>query len=297
MNDTFPILAITLAGLEQPLKEEMNAIGAQKAVIGVREVAFEGTLETLYRANMHSRLAVRLLVPLITFDITDENDLYNKAKAYNWNNYLDIQMRFNVEGAQVDSPIHSSKFIAFRVKDAIVDRFRDQFGKRPFVDEKKPDIVIHVLIKGNQCTLSLDSSGMPLNWRSYRVNKGVAPLNEVLAAGLLKLSGWNPDNEVLHDPMCGSGTLLIEAAMMASHTAPGLFRARFGFQNWKNYEPGIWRIIQRKAREEITSFPSTQLSGADINEVAIHEARENIRNAGFGSQIIIETRDFIDAPA
>ncbi|PLW95983.1 MAG: RNA methyltransferase [Marinilabiliales bacterium] len=295
MADTYKMLALTQAGFEPFLKEELEQIGAKNCVEDVREVAFEGDLKTMYMVNMHSRLAVRVLVPIANFTVNDEVSLYEQVKDFNWNEYLSINMTFNVEAAQVDSVIQSSRFVGFRVKDAIVDRFREQFGKRPFVAEKGAELVIHVLLKGRSCTLSLDSSGMPLSWRSYRANRGVAPLNEVFAAGLLKLTGWDPKKDTLYDPMLGSGTLLIEAALMASNTAPGLFRNKFGFMNWRNFEPGIWRIIQRQAREQVTSFPSTQIWGADISGQATHEARENIRNAGFGSSIIVETRDFIDS--
>jgi putative N6-adenine-specific DNA methylase len=248
MADTYKMLALTQAGFETFLKEELEQIGAKNCVEDVREVAFEGDLKTMYLVNMYSRLAVRVLVPITSFEIFNETSLYDQVKDFNWNEYLSINMTFNVEAAQVDSPIQSSRFIGYRVKDAIVDRFREQFGKRPFVEEKRPDMVIHAMVKGRKCTLSLDSSGMPLSWRSYRANRGVAPLNEVFAAGLLKLSGWDPKKDTLYDPMLGSGTLLIEAALMASNTAPGLFRNKFGFMNWRNFEPGIWRIIQRQAR-------------------------------------------------
>ncbi len=295
MAETYNMLALTLSGLETHLKQELEEIGAKNCVEGIREVSFDGDLRTMYMVNMYSRLAMRVLVPLTTFTVMNETSLYEKTKEFNWNEHLDINMTFNVEGAQVDSRIPSSRFLAYRVKDAIVDRFRAQMGKRPFVDEKRPDVIVHVLLKEETCSISLDSSGLPLSWRSYRVNRGVAPLSEVLAAGLLKLSGWNPKTDTLHDPMTGSGTLLIEAALMASNTAPGLFRNKFGFMNWRNFEPGVWRIIQRQAREKIHSFPSTQISGADINEQTVFEARENIRSAGFGSDIILTTRDFIDS--
>ena len=295
MADTYKMVALTQAGFETFLKEELEDIGAKNCVEDIREVSFEGDLKTMYMVNMHSRLAVRVLVPITTLEVKDEAALYEQVKDFNWNEYLSINMTFNVEAAQVDSAIPSSRFLAYRVKDAIVDRFRDQFGKRPFLDERRADLVIHVLLKGTQCTLSLDSSGMPLSWRSYRANRGVAPLNEVFAAGLLKLSGWDPKKDTFFDPMTGSGTLLIEAALMASNTAPGLFRNKFGFMNWRNFEPGVWRIIQRQAREKVTRFPSTQIRGADISGQATHEARENVRNAGFGSDIIIETRDFLDS--
>ncbi|PID93635.1 MAG: RNA methyltransferase [Bacteroidetes bacterium] len=295
MTDTYKMLALTQAGLEPFLKEELMEIGATQCQEGIREVEFEGTLQTMYRANMYSRLAVRILVPITSFEIEDETSLYEQAKAFNWNQYLSLNDTFNVEAAQVDSPVKSSRFAGFRVKDAIVDRFREQFGKRPFVEERHPEIIIHVMLKERQCTFSLDSSGMPLSWRSYRANRGVAPLNEVFAAGLLKLSGWDPKSETLYDPMTGSGTLLIEAALMAANSAPGLFRNKFGFMNWRNFEPGIWRAIQREAREKVTSFPSTQLWGADIDSRAVQEARENIRNAGFGSNILLKEQDFINS--
>lgn len=294
MPNKFSMIAPTLSGLEELLCRELEQIGATDIVSHTRQVNFRGTLETMYKANMHSRLALNILVPLLSFRVTSEQDLYSNTKDYNWNEILDLQMTFAVDSTLVNSVLNSTQYASYRVKDAIVDRFRSQSGKRPFMDEKNPDVRVNVVIINEECTISLDSSGYPLFIRGYRIHKGTGSINEVLAAGMLALSGWKP-TEPFHDPMCGTATLLVEAALIASNKAPGLYRREFGFQNWRNYDPGVWRIIQRKAREQVVEFPSDQISGADIDEQVCIEARENITNSGFGNYILIKTRDFLDS--
>ena len=272
------LIAKTFQGLEDVLAEELNAIGAEGVQTLTRAAAFEGDLEWLYRANLELRTALRILVPVGAFYCTNENQLYQGIRSIDWRPFLTPQDTLAVDAVVNSTYFTHSQYTALKTKDAIVDQLRDHYGQRPSVDAKNPSLRIHVHIRENKCSVSLDSSGEPLFKRGYRTETGPAPLNEVLAAGMLQLAGWPQDAPFL-DPMCGSGTLPIEAAMMASQTPASWFRARFAFQNWKDYDPVLWHQIRKNAEEKINrQIPP--IYGSDSHPGALRMARANAEKTG-----------------
>lgn len=238
--EQFELIAKTFQGLEEVLAQELTELGANDVQIGRRMVSFSGDKEMMYRANFCLRTAVRILKPIKHFTAKDADDVYNAVKAINWSDYLDIDTTFSVDSVVYSQEFRHSKFVAYKVKDAIVDYFREKTGKRPNIRITNPDIKLNVHIAEDKCTLSLDSSGESLHLRGYRVASVDAPINEVLAAGLIKLSGWKADSDFI-DPFCGSGTILIEAALMARNIYPGVFRKSFGFEKWKDFDSNLFR--------------------------------------------------------
>jgi putative N6-adenine-specific DNA methylase len=227
--------AKTLKGLEPLLAGELLSLGAEKTEVVNRGVNFYGGRALLYRINLGSRLALRVLLPVLNFQATDSQGLYRHVKRFDWSRYLDNRMTFAIDPV-VHSPYFSnSQFVAQKVKDAIADRFRELTSLRPSVRREDPDLLINVHISGKWVTVSLDSSGGSLHRRGYRSGHFEAPLNEVLAAGMVMISGWDGSTPFL-DPMCGSGTLAIEAALMAGGIPPGIFRKQYGFENWKDFD-------------------------------------------------------------
>lgn len=281
-NNKFQLVAKTFRGLEDVLYNELEQIGASELKKGNRMVEFTGDKELMYRANFHLRTALRILKPIADFKAKDENELYDKIQEIDWSIYFDLKNTF-----AVDSVVHSeyfshSKYVALKVKDAIVDQFREKFQKRPFVDADDPDVRISIHISNDLCNVSLDSSGDSLHKRGYRIKTNKAPLNEVLAAGMILLSGWNKQN-VFIDPMCGSGTLIIEAAMIANNIPPGIYRKRFGFETWKDFDNDLLEKIYEEDSPEVDS--QIEIIGSDISEIAVRISRENITNAGLKKKI------------
>lgn len=287
------LIAKTLYGLENVLAEELAELGASDITIANRAVLFSGNKDLLYKVNYASRTALSVLVALSGFRIKSRDDLYRKSREIKWSDFMDAGSAFSVVPVVKSDIFPHSGFPALVVKDAIADFFREKTGKRPYVDPKDPDIVINLHISNDHADISLDSSVIPLFKRGYREEQGLAPLNEVLAAGMLKLSGW--DGKVpLHDPMCGSGTILIEAAMIAAGIPAGSCREHFGFMKWKNYDAELFSRIRNEFSHETKS--GTIINGSDISDEAVRQALTNIRNAGVESMIKLDTAPFSEAP-
>ena len=268
------LIAKTFHGLEPILATELHQAGAEAVEELTRAVSFEGDREWIYRANLELRTALRILVPLHSFSCTNEKQLYQGVREIDWRTYLSPKDTLAVEAVVHSTFFTHSHYVALKTKDAIVDQLRDQFGQRPSVDLKTPTLPIQVHIRENQCTVLLDSSGEPLFKRGYRLETGPAPLNEVLAAGMLLLAGWPREDASFFDPMCGSGTLPIEAAMMATHTPAQWYRSRFAFQNWKDFDPTLWEKVRREAGEKRT-LKAPPIWGSDSHPNAIRIARNN----------------------
>ena len=284
------LVAKTLYGLENILAEELSNLGAEDISPANRAVIFSGNMDLIYRVNYQSRIALTVLMQLSEFRILTVKDLYNSALAVNWNQYMCEKDTFSVV-AVVKSPLFdNSMYAGLVVKDAIADYFRKKTGRRPSVDPKEPKILVNLHISNDQVTISLDSSVVPLYKRGYRKEQTDAPLNEVLAAGILKISGWNAKSDLL-DPMCGSGTIPIEAGMIACNVPPGKARSFFGFQKWKNFDQDQFDRIKEKEDAKISSSPIS-ISGSDISLPAVKIARSNVIRAGLEGEVKIMPDDF-----
>lgn len=289
MSETFEMVAKTLYGLEEILAEELLALGANDLQIGRRMVSFTGDKELLYKANFHCRTALRVLKPIYHFKAKDADTVYKEVKKVEWEKYLSLDKTFAIDSVIYSEDFNHSKFVAYRTKDAIVDYFIEKFKKRPSVRVNNPDLYINIHISHNDCTLSIDSSGESLHKRGYRVDQTEAPLNEVLAAGMILKTGWKGESNFV-DPMCGSGTLLIEAAMIALNIAPGIHRKEFAFQKWVDYDEELFdRIYNDESGEREFAF---HCYGSDISQAAIDIALENIRSAGLMKYIDLKVKPF-----
>ena len=286
-------VAKTLFGLEEVLASELTAMGAGNVTKLNRAVAFEGSKSLLYRANYNSRLALSVLVPIASFDIAGQKDLYNMASEVEWDHYLDPSGTFAVSAVVKSKHFTHSGYAALVVKDAIADFFRRLTLRRPSVNQKAPDLLINVHISNEKVTISLDSSVIPLYKRGYRRGLSEAPLSEVLAAGMIALSGWMADSPFF-DGMCGSGTLPLEAALIACNIAPGKFRRSFGFMKWKDYDPALFRSVKFDAGKRERPSP-VKIYASDISDEACDTARINIMEAGMADTVDVTVRDFLDA--
>ena len=242
----YRMTAQTMFGLEDLLVAELEAIGAQDIEKHNRAVGFRGDEACMYRANLELRTALRILVPIHVFGLRNEDDLYRGIHEMRWEQFLDVDDTLSVHCTLHSDRFNHSQFLALKAKDAIVDRFRERHGRRPSVDLEDPTLRIHLHVHGDECLVSLDSSGGSLHKRGYRDRTNLAPINEVLAAGLVLLTGWDR-RSTLVDPMCGSGTILIEAAMIAGKIPPGIHRTRFGFERWKGFDPDVWQAVRAEA--------------------------------------------------
>lgn len=283
----FPLVATTMQGLEEVLADELRALGARKIKIGRRAVEFVANNEVLYRANLCCRLAMKILFPLHAFEANSEQELYQGVYDFDWKQVLNPDLTFAMDKVVHGNIFTHSQFAALKTKDAIVDNLRKEFGRRPSVDLKNPDIPIHLRISGNKVELALNSSGMALFKRGYRVSRGVAPINEVLAAGMIRLSGWD-EKTPFKDPMCGSGTIALEAAMIASNTFPGILRKDYGFQNWPNYDRQLLTELMLEL-PDLKRPMSAPITCCDRDPKVLNAAKDNIRAAGF-SRYDIESR-------
>lgn len=294
MQESFiPFVAKTSFGFEQLLSEELSAIGAKNIRPGHRAVHFDGDKTVMYKANLHSRLALRILKPIATFPAGNEQQLYDGIKRIRWEKYLSPDDTIAVDGVTVKSQLTHSLYIALKTKDAIVDQFREKTGKRPNVDLNFPTVRINVHLSSDIANVSLDSSGESLHKRGYRLDTGEAPLNETLAAAMVMLSGWDR-NSRLTDFMCGSGTILIEAALLARRIAPGMFRKEFGFERWRDFDAGLWRSIVEEAKaNELPDLPF-RLTGVDRSSMVVRSARSNADAAGVGNDIDFHSMRFED---
>ncbi len=285
----FKIVAKTFAGLENILAGEVRALGGESVVVERRAVSFFGDQELMYKANFHLRTALKILKPIAEFEVAKRDELYDRAKKIPWTNYLALGKSFALDSTVQSEMFVNTMYASLKVKDAIVDHFREATGKRPSVNPEDPDIRINVYLMGNHCILSLDSSGESLHKRGYRVGQGDAPVNEVLAAGMIMLTGWHGERDFL-DPMCGSGTLLIEAAMIARGIPPGMYRKSFGFEQWPDFNEKLFAEIYNGEYEK--EF-NGKIVGSDISVKDISIAKANIRNASLSKVIDLQVQDII----
>jgi putative N6-adenine-specific DNA methylase len=280
-------------GLEQVLAAELVALGARDAQAVDGGVAFAGELALCYAANLESRVASRVLWQVGHARYRSEQDIYEAARALPWPRRFDVRRSIRVDTAAIKSPVRSLDFVTLRVKDAICDVFRAGNGERPDVDTQEPDVRVHVFLTRDEATFYLDTSGEPLFRRGWRAARGEAPLRENLAAGILRLTGWTAPAP-LFDPMCGSGTFLVEAAMMALGVAPGANRA-FGFEKLSDFDAAGWRALRGKARERGGPVSALQIYGSDRSGNALELARENLRAAGISGAVQLKQMSMLDA--
>jgi len=288
----FKIIAKTFQGLEEVLAKELINLGANNVEIGRRMVAFTGDKEMLYKANFCTRTAVKVLKPIKEFKAKDADEVYEEAKKIDWEKYMDVKSTFLVDSVIFSENFRHSKFVAYRVKDAIADYWREKSGgDRPNVVISNPDLRIHVHIAEDEVTIALDSSGESLHQRGYKTATVQAPLNEVLAAGLIMLTGWDGECDLI-DPFCGSGTILIEAALIAQNVYPGVFRKEYAFEKWKDFDADLFDRIYNDDSQE-REFDH-KIYGYDINRQVVQIATNNVLNAGVKDIVSVEQRDFYE---
>jgi len=287
--EEFELIAKTFQGLEEVLAKELTTLGANNIEIGRRMVSFTGDKEMMYRANFNLRTAIRILKPIKHFTANSADEVYEEVKAIEWEQYLNNRMSFAVNAVVFSEEFRHSKFVAYKVKDAIADYFRDKTGERPSVRINHPDVALNIHIAQNRCTLSLDSSGESLHRRGYRQEAVEAPLNEVLAAGMILLTGWQGECDLI-DPMCGSGTIPIEAALIARNIAPGVFRKEFAFEKWNDFDQELFDKIYNDDSQE-REF-THKIYGYDNNPQANEIATHNVKAAGVTKDIILKLQPF-----
>lgn len=287
----FELIAKTFQGLEEILASELTALGANNIQIGRRMVSFTGDQEMMYRANFQLRTAIRILKPIKHFRATSADEVYEAVQKIDWSQYLNNDTTFAVDSVVFSTEFRHSKFVAYKVKDAIVDQFREKTGDRPNISITNPDLQLHIHVAEYDCTLSLDSSGESLHRRGYRQRQVEAPLNEVLAAGIILMTGWRGETDFI-DPMCGSGTLPIEAALIARNMAPGLFRQGYAFEKWSDFDQELFDKIYNDDSQE-REFEH-HIYGYDCNRQAVEIATGNVRAAGLSKDITITLQDFKD---
>ena len=289
MNQEFELIAKTFQGLEEVLAQELTELGASNIEIGRRMVSFTGDKAMMYRANFCLRTAIRILKPIKHFSAKTADEVYEAVKSIEWENYLDNMSSFAVDAVVFSNEFRHSKFVAYKVKDAIVDYFREKTGNRPSVRINNPDVSFNIHVAEDKCTLSLDSSGESLHRRGYRQEQVEAPLNEVLAAGMILMTGWRGECDLI-DPMCGSGTIPIEAALIARNIAPGVFRKEFGFEKWKDFDQDLFDSIYNDDSQE-HEF-NHKIYGYDNNPKANEIATHNVKAAGVTKDVILKIQPF-----
>jgi putative N6-adenine-specific DNA methylase len=281
--------AKTLKGLEPLLAKELSDLGAEGAEVVNRGVTFYGGRSLMYRVNLASRLSLRVLLPVMQFEASDTESLYRKVKQFDWSGYLDNKMTFAIDPV-VHSPLfRNSHYVSQKVKDAIADRFRERTHLRPSVSREQPDLLVNVHISDRQVTVSLDSSGGSLHRRGYRSGHFEAPLNEVLAAGMILMTGWNGTTPFL-DPMCGSGTLVIEAAMIAAGIPPGIFRRKYGFEKWKDFDRDLMEHVARNLSPE--KEVKVPIMARDVDPGAVALTRQQLKSMELAHLVTVEEMDF-----
>ncbi len=277
------LIAKTFHGLEGVLAEELKGIGARDIKEVNRAVEFEGNKEILYKSNLLLRTAIRVLHPIHIFEAKNEKELYDGVQSFDWTTIMDVMNTLAIDPVVYSEIFTHSKYVALKAKDAIVDQFRDKFGKRPSVDVENPNVRLVIHVAKDKVTMSMDSSGDSLHKRGYRVGMHKAPLNEVLAAGMVMLSGWDKKMALI-DPMCGSGTILMEAVMYARNYPPGLHKKSFGFMGWQDYDEALWNKVVEDAKAKIEE-PRLKIFGSDASMKAIDIARESALQFRFNRDI------------
>ena len=293
-NDNFYMLAKTMFGLEEILADELRKLGAQNIKKMNRAVSFKGDKGFMYKANLNLRTALRILKPIVHFQAHDEKELYRKLCEIDWTEIFDLDSTFATHATTHSEVFTHSKYASLVMKDAIADTFRKKFNKRPNVDPEMPDVSINLHIAKHTCTVSLDSSGDSLHKRGYKSDAVTAPMNEVLAAGLILLSDWNRISD-FHDPMCGSGTLLIEAALIAYNIPANIFRDRFGFEGWNDFDEELWKKIKEVSLDKETHYYG-KITGSDNLQKAVRISIENIENALLFDNIKVKTEEVFYDP-
>ena len=291
-DENFEMIAKTYHGLEDVLAKELLQLGAQEIKTLRRAVKFKGDKGFMYKANLCLRSAVRVIKPIKTFKARDEKQLYDELRNVDWTEYMSIDHTFAVDSFTNSDQFNHSLYVALLTKDAIVDQFRDHCGMRPDVDLEKPDIRINIHISDDNCTLSLDSSGESLHKRGYRLETNVAPISEALAAGLISLSNWDKKSHFV-DGMCGSGTFLIEAAMIACNIPANIHRTYFAFKNWPDYDEQLWELI-KESQLKRSKDNYGRIIGYDLDPEVVASAKINIANAMLEDVIEVKCANFFD---
>lgn len=296
VRQDFELVAKTMRGLEDVLRDELVALGARDVEMGNRMVSFRGDKRMMYMANFCTRTALRVLKPVVKFTARDTDELYDRVRDLPWEDYISPDGTFAIDATVNSAEFSHSRYVTYRVKDAIVDHFTDKFRRRPSIRIQGADVLLNVHISDTRVTISLDSSGAPLNQRGYRTETLDAPLNEVLAAGIILKTGWRGDTNFV-DPMCGSGTFLIEAALIATNTWPGIYRKGFAFEKWPDFDAGL--LAEIAADDSAEREFEFKIYGGDKDPEAITVARKNIRNASLERCIDLRCCDIVewaDAP-
>ncbi len=286
------MVAKTLFGFEELLAKELTQLGAQKVEQGVRVVTFMGDKGFMYKANLGLRTALKILKPIKTFKAVNDLALYKGIQSIDWSDYFSAHQSFLIDTTLHSDHFNHSQYVALKSKDAIVDQFRDNQGKRPSVDKDFPDLRIHVHIDRDQVTVSLDTSGESLHRRGYKTATNIAPINEVLAAGMLMLSGWDGTSHFI-DPMCGSGTILAEAAMIACNIPANINRKEFAFEKWNDWDSQLFDNILESLLKKTREFHYT-ITGYDKAPSAVSKAKDNIENANLAEYITIKQANFFE---
>ena len=286
------MVAKTFFGFEELLVKELQQLGAQEVEPGIRMVSFKGDQGFMYKANLALRTALKILKPIFYFKATNETGLYTGIGKIKWNNYLQPHQTFVIDTTVHSDHFKHSQFVSQKCKDAIVDQFRNETGQRPSIDKDFPDVRINIHIAKDQVSVALDTSGASLHHRGYRMATNIAPINEVLAAGMLLLSGWDGQGDFI-DPMCGSGTILAEAAMIACHIPANINRKEFAFEKWSDWDPDLFAAIETSLLNKVREFHYT-ITGYDKAPSAVLKAKDNIKNANLQDYITIQERNFFD---
>lgn len=291
-NSNFEMIAKTYHGLEDVLAKELLQLGAQDIKTLRRAVKFKGDIGFMYKANLSLRTAVRIIKPIKTFKVLNETEFYDSIRAIDWNQYMTIDDKFAVDAFVNSTYFNHSLYIALKTKDAIVDQFRDNCGMRPDVDLDHPNLRINIHINEDLCTVSLDSSGKSLHKRGYRLETNEAPISEALAAGLILVSGWDKKSHFV-DGMCGSGTFLVEAAMIATNIPANINRAHFAFEDWPDFDQNLWELIKESQLKKLKDCYG-KIIGYDIDPQTLASAKINIQNAGLEDYIELKCENFFD---
>ncbi|AJA69461.1 RNA methyltransferase [Myroides odoratimimus] len=286
------MVAKTFFGFEEVLAKELQLLGALNVQQGTRMVSFKGDKGFMYKANLSLRTALKILKPIATFAVYNEANLYKGVQSIDWSEYLSANQSFVIDATVFSDNFNNSQFVALKAKDAIVDQFRNKSGVRPSIDKDYPDLRINVHLQKDLCTISLDSSGASLHHRGYRTATNIAPINEVLAAGMLLMSGWDGRSDFM-DPMCGSGTILTEAAMIACNIPANINRKEFAFERWNDWDAELFDKVQESLLKRIREFHYT-IKGYDKAPSAVLKAIDNVRNANLDEYIEIKTANFFD---
>lgn len=291
--ENFKMVAKTFFGFEDVLVKELQLLGAVDVKPGTRMVSFKGDQGFMYKANLGLRTALKILKPISNFAVYNEENLYRGIQTIDWSAYISAHQSFVIDATVFSDNFNNSQFVSLKAKDAIVDQFRNKYGKRPNIDKDFPDLRINIHLQQDMCTVSLDSSGASLHHRGYKTATNIAPINEVLAAGMLLMSGWDGRTDFM-DPMCGSGTILTEAAMIACNIPANINRKEFAFERWNDWDADLFDKIQESLLKKVREFHYT-IKGYDKAPSAVLKAIDNVRNANLEEYIHIETANFFDS--